>query len=377
MNNGFPHLSSAELTDVGRVRKNNEDSILRLPEQGVFCVADGMGGVQGGDVASKATVDALREEFTVSPDAAYAVTATAGARLAERAINRASSWIKARSDERGVTGTGSTVILMVFDRAAPTAAKVLHAGDSRAYRYRADKLQQLSKDHSVAAAAGLPDDKNLPAMFRGVITRAVGLEPAVQLEETPVDVASGDLFLLCSDGLTKMVSDKHLQKLLRKHRDDDLQTAARVLVDEALSAGGKDNVSVVLVRVSGDLAAAPKLDIPPQTRKLEEEWEAETLASPAAGKADEPERETGQTVDSAKFDGEGMTPPELTGGGAKTPATPSSGSGVTPVADADESETPTAAPLECPASSHRAAWLLAVLTVLAAAGAAAIFFFKK
>ena len=113
-------------------------------------------------VASKATVDALRDVFTASEDAPFAVTAAAAAQLASRALNRASQWIKVRSDERGLNGTGSTVVMLLFDRVMPEQALVLHAGDSRAYRYRKGKLQQLSADHSVAVAAGLADDKKCP-----------------------------------------------------------------------------------------------------------------------------------------------------------------------------------------------------------------------
>ena len=346
MSNGFLHLASAELTDVGSRRKNNEDSLLRLPECGVFCVADGMGGVQGGEVASKATVDALRDEFATSPDAAFAVTAASAARVVGRAINRASRWIKARSDERGTAGTGSTVVALVFDRVTPSAALVLHAGDSRAYRYRADRLAQLSADHSVAAAAGLADDKNLPAMFRGVITRAVGLENTVLLEETPTDVQAGDVFLLCSDGLNRMVSDKQLQKLLHKHRGDDLQEVARHLVGAALKAGGEDNVSVVVVRVAEQLPAGPTMEVPPQTLQLEQQ---PMSPLPAAHTSAAEEAETGQTVDSAKFAGEGVTPPEMVRGTPQTPVTP-------PTAECETSSTcataaPTAAPGPQPAGA--------------------------
>ena len=391
MNNTFPYLVSANLTDVGKRRKNNEDSVLCLTEQGVFCVADGMGGVQGGEVASKAAVDALQEMFTTSPDAPFAVTAESSARLVARALNRASQWIKARSDERGMAGTGSTAVVLAFDRVTPSQAMVLHAGDSRAYRYRGDKLVQLSADHSVAAAAGLPDDKNLPVMFRGVITRAVGLENTVLLEETPTDVMPGDLFLLCSDGLNKMVSDKALQKALRKHRGDDLAVTASVLIGEALKAGGEDNVSVVLVRVADSLPEAPTMEVPPQTRALEQAPVSPAAASSGEAK-DDAEKETGQTVDtgqtldSAKFEGEGVTPPELARGHQQTPvtpATPSSWEGTTPVLlDAAE---PAAEPAEPelktqtavtagPAASASRGWLW-LLGVLAAAGAAAAAWF--
>ena len=392
MSNGFSYLTSADLTDVGRRRKNNEDSLIRLPESGVFCVADGMGGVQGGEVASKATVDALQEMFTASPDAPYAVTARASASLVARAINKASQWIRARSEERGMIGTGSTAVVLVFDRVTPSQALILHAGDSRAYRFREDKLVQLSADHSVAAAAGLPDDKNLPAMFRGVITRAVGLENTVQLELTPTDVMAGDLFLLCSDGLNKMVGDKALLKLLKKHHGDDNQAVARVLVDEALRAGGEDNVSVVLVRVAAQLPEAPAMEVPPQALQLEQSLGGPAAPEPAAPD-NEAERETGQTaetgktVDSAKFEGEGVTPPELVRAAPQTPVTPFSGAGETPVTpppkdgaqpdEAEERKTQTVIPPPAPAKKSRAGWLLLALAAAAAATAAGYFWMRK
>jgi protein phosphatase len=395
VNSVCAYLASAEVTDVGRKRRNNEDAVLRVPEAGVFCVADGMGGVQGGEVASQATVDALRDAFTVSPDAPFAVTAAAAARLASCAVNRASQWIKARSEERGLSGAGSTVVMLLFDRVMPEQARVLHAGDSRAYRFRKGKLQQLSTDHSVAAAAGLADDKNLPAMFRGVITRAVGLEETVLLEETPADVAAGDIFLLCSDGLTKMVPDKTLSKLLRKHAADEPESLARLLVGEALKAGGEDNVSVVLVRVAETLPQGPTQEVPARAREVEQE--AVAAAAPAAeGTADDEERETGQTaatgqtVDSAGFAGEGVTPPEWSRKAAQppvTPATPFSGEGETPAVQeepepdhggfATERITRTGLPPLRPARSRRWVWLLALAAAAAAAGTAAFWVWLK
>ncbi len=296
MKPAFDYLTSAELTDVGRRRKNNEDSLIRLPEAGVFCVADGMGGVQGGEVASKASVDALKKEFTESPDAPFALTADAAARLVERALNSASNWIKERAEGLGLNGSGSTAVALVFDRVTPSQGVALHAGDSRAYRLRDEKLVQLTVDHSVAAAAGLADDSSLPPMFRGVITRAVGLDRHVQLEATPFDVVPNDIFVLCSDGLSKMVSDRRLQKLLRKHGDGDLSELARVLVEEALKEGGEDNVSVVVVRVAKELPKGPTMEIPPETLVLEKLVVAEAPPPEPSHFGDEHDA-TGETAD--------------------------------------------------------------------------------
>jgi len=332
-NIAFSYLVSAELTDVGHRRKNNEDSLIRLPEAGVFCVADGMGGVQGGEVASKAVVDALRSEYTETPEAAFALTADASCRLMERALNKASRWIKERAEGLGLSGTGSTAVALVFDKVTPSQGIAIHAGDSRAYRLREDKLVQITTDHSVAAAAGLPDDSSLPPMFRGVITRAVGLERRVETDAVAFDVAPGDVFLLCSDGLSKMVNDRRLQKLLRKHRDDDPADTAKVLVDEALEAGGEDNVSVIVIRVAGELPKGPTMAIPPETLALEQlvaEEPEESHTSPA-----DDHDATGETANGTGVAGTaGTLPGVITPSddriNAHTPLTPNSGKGWPP-----------------------------------------------
>ena len=245
----FSHLSSAEYTDVGKKRRVNEDSVIRIPEQGIFFVADGMGGAAGGDVASRTAIEEVRREF--KPAQASVPNGKPMARLerVRRALDEASRRIKRMSEEKGVVGTGTTAVLLSFDGESVSRASTMHAGDSRAYRYRDGKLSLLTNDHSVAAAAGVKNEKSLPSMFRGVVTRAVGLEETVELEETKVDVLPGDLYLLCSDGLTKMVPDNKIHKLLRRHESENLAVQAKLLVDEANQAGGNDNITVVLVKV--------------------------------------------------------------------------------------------------------------------------------
>ena len=250
----FSHLSSAEYTDVGRKRRVNEDSLIRIPEQGVFFVADGMGGAAGGDVASRTAIEEVRREFKTIQSSPFNGKAASRIDRVRKALNEASRRIKRISEEKGVIGTGTTAVLLTFDGESVNRASVMHAGDSRAYRYRDGKFGLLTNDHSVAAAAGVKNEKSLPSMFRGVVTRAVGLEETVELEETKVDVLPNDLYLLCSDGLTKMVPDNKIHKLLRKHESESLAVLAKLLVDEANRAGGNDNITVVLVKVgrSGD-----------------------------------------------------------------------------------------------------------------------------
>ena len=249
MPNAFSHLTVGAITDVGVKRKNNEDSIVTIPDHGVFCVADGMGGAQGGEVASQATVTCLKNAFGAldSPDD------VAGAHnkgtVIDGALNRASRWIKDRADKKGTKGTGSTVVVIAFDGRNPGMAQILHAGDSRAYRLRDGDLVQLSRDHTVANEAGVTDESQLPAMFKGVVTRAVGVNARVELERTDVDVSVGDLILLASDGLDKLMPDADIHEYMTRGKDGDLQELAQALVDETNNRGGVDNVSVIVIKV--------------------------------------------------------------------------------------------------------------------------------
>jgi len=250
-------LSVAAATDVGCKRKNNEDSLLSLPECGLFCVADGMGGAREGQVASKAVTDALAQAFS-TPDA-ISLDLPAKVRLVRDTINQTNIWIRKRIEERGFAQMGSTVVLGLFDDKNLSTGIVLHAGDSRMYRYRGRAIKQLITDHTLVAELGAKDEKALPAQFRGVVTKAVGLGDEVSLDETPFDILPGDLFLICSDGLTRMIPDKQLQKLLRQNEALNINALAQILVDEAKKAGGDDNITVIIVRSEADGAVGDKV----------------------------------------------------------------------------------------------------------------------
>ena len=250
---GFDYLVSGECSDIGRRRSANEDSVFNLPPKGVFCVADGMGGTEGGEFASQATVSALRDAFSAVENSADGFSNRS---VTLRAINRANQTIKQHAEDNGMGGCGTTVVALVFEQESPGEAVAYHAGDSRLYRYREGRLQQITRDHSLAVAVGLKDDVSLPDMFRGLITRAVGLSCQVNLEETSLDVRSGDLFLLCSDGLNKMLSDRRITRCIRRHVRKGVQAMARILVEEANHAGGHDNVSTIVVQVR-DLPPVP------------------------------------------------------------------------------------------------------------------------
>ncbi len=245
----FPHLVTAEVTDRGLHRARNEDAIIRLPGSGVFCVADGIGGSQGGHEASAITVQALLDVFSRADGDLSANNFEIRKRLVREAMNQACQSIRRHCLVAGYRESGTTAVTMLFDREDTSRAAILHAGDSRAYRYRDGRLYRLTRDHTLAVEAGWPEQDAWVFGMRTIVTRAVGVRPAVDLDETPVDVLPGDVFLLCTDGLTRMLHDRLIADSIQRHGIHDLDATAQSLVAQANAAGGKDNITVLLVRV--------------------------------------------------------------------------------------------------------------------------------
>ncbi|MEM7396426.1 MAG: SpoIIE family protein phosphatase, partial [Verrucomicrobiota bacterium] len=175
-------------------------------------------------------------------------------------LNSISKQIKAQSTIEGFHGTASTVVLLLLDPELHTRGSVFHAGDSRTYLYRANTLKQVTTDHSFLTAAGVKDAKKLPKRLRNMVTRVVGVQDEVPLEETAVQIKPGDIYLLCSDGLTNMVPDATIKKLFKKHENDDIASLAEALKENALDAGGDDNISVLLVKINESSAPPEELD---------------------------------------------------------------------------------------------------------------------
>ena len=239
-------LSSFAGTDVGLARSGNEDSHLR--GRTVFAVADGLGGHQGGEVASAMAVEPLAaldgRAFADADEAAEALTAAI--RAANQAILQ-----RGRSDpELWGMGTTVTAAAVAHDRVLQLA----HVGDSRAYLLRKGApLRQLTTDHTVVAEAverGLLTRQQAAIHpQRGVVTRAVGLDPDVLVDlPEPLELEPGDQVLLCSDGLTEVVDDDQIAAVLADQADGD--DACATLIAAANRAGGPDNVTVVLLRVA-------------------------------------------------------------------------------------------------------------------------------
>ena len=233
-------------TDTGRQRNANEDSFfVRAP---IFVVADGMGGAQAGEVASKAAADAFDVDL---PDGPPEQVLRETILAANRTIHEL-----ARADPSRA-GMGTTLTAVIVDAVGEEVA-IGHVGDSRAYRLRAGKLEQLTRDHSLVEEmrrkGQITDAQAEDHPQRSIITRALGPEPEVEPDLQTVPAAAGDVFLICSDGLTTMLGEEQIAKLLAGATS--MSAAVRALVDEANRAGGRDNITALAFRLED--AAAPQ-----------------------------------------------------------------------------------------------------------------------
>jgi serine/threonine protein phosphatase PrpC len=235
---------SAGSTDAGRKRRRNEDSFVIDPP--LFAVADGMGGAQAGEVASRLAAAAFRE-FHEADDLAPEERVATIIQEANRRI-----YERAKSDAQA-SGMGTTITAALV---APEGVAVGHVGDSRAYRLRHQRLEQLTEDHSLVAdlvrSGRLTPDEADSHPQRSVITRALGTDPEVDVDSFTADAEAGDVFLLCSDGLTTMVDEEQIAETIA--RSSSLEQATKALVKAANRAGGEDNVTVVLFRLEGEKA---------------------------------------------------------------------------------------------------------------------------
>jgi len=224
----------AGATDPGRKRRRNEDSYVLDPP--LFAVADGMGGAQAGEIAAKIAASVLRESS--GEQAVVELIKEANRRVYEAA---------AGDDTRSGMGTTITAAIVEDD-----SVQIGHVGDSRAYRIRDGELEQVTEDHSLVAelvrSGKLSPEEAEVHPQRSVITRTVGTDPDVDVDTFSVDTRPGDVFLLCSDGLTTMVDDSSILAIVQKNRTS-LDKAARALVDAANKGGGEDNITIVLFEI--------------------------------------------------------------------------------------------------------------------------------
>ena len=243
-------------SDTGRKRRRNEDNFVCDPP--LFAVADGMGGAQAGELASLLAANALKERPDREPGGEAQVVELvqeANRRVHQRAL-----------DDVSASGMGTTMTVALFAE-EDGSVTIGHVGDSRAYRLRDGRLEQLTDDHSLVAElvrrGELSEAEAEVHPQRSVITRALGTDPDVDVDAFTVPAVPGDVFLLCSDGLTTMVDAEGIAALVLRHRDD-LREAARALIAAANDHGGDDNVTAVLFEVAeadakGDTLEAPAI----------------------------------------------------------------------------------------------------------------------
>ncbi len=246
----FLELQPFGLTDAGKVRQNNEDSMLvgDGEDETLFVVADGIGGFEAGEVASSLAVEVLKD---LNPDKTF-----------EAAIGEANRRILAagRGDEK-LSGMGTTVVAIRFGGTQrEPLAEVAHVGDSRAYLVRGGEMNPITEDHSLVAelvrSGDLTRDQAAEHPQKNLITRALGADEDLDVDTTVLPIDAGDRVLLCSDGLSDMVAEARISEILIESPDDP-ERAARGLVSAALEAGGNDNITVVVVDVK-EQAAPPR-----------------------------------------------------------------------------------------------------------------------
>jgi len=255
---------AAGRTDTGRVRAHNEDHVLLAPEMGVYIVADGMGGHTTGDVASALSCASMRNFFEATRGESLLPANADEDVLDQDPLRLASAVRKANADVFEISqshedhkGMGSTVVA-AFVRG--TMVHIAHVGDSRCYRIRDGEMEQLTRDHSLIneALALRPNltPEQVARLPKNVVTRALGMKDTVKVDVLTQKAVPGDMLLLCSDGLTGMVDDATILDVIGL--TDHLDEACELLVTLANDAGGKDNISVLLVRfeAADEVAAA-------------------------------------------------------------------------------------------------------------------------
>jgi protein phosphatase len=265
---------STGLSDAGRRRRRNEDAWVCHPP--LFAVADGMGGARGGEIASRVAATALGEPVDGSGEArVVALIQEANRQVYERA-----------REDSDASGMGTTITVALFENGI---VSIGHVGDSRAYLIRDGKVDQLTEDHSLVAelvrTGRLSAEEAETHPQRSVITRALGTDPDVDVDVFSIEAKPGDLFLICSDGLTSMVDDATILNTVEVQRDD-LDGVAKELVAAANRSGGEDNITVVFFEVVNEAAPSetkpmPALDDEPPKQEADEDTLTEADRVPA------------------------------------------------------------------------------------------------
>ncbi len=242
-----PQLIAFGASDVGLGRANNEDAWTALTDIGFFVLADGMGGHKAGEVAAKEAIDTLCKAVRTLAETPSLSFTELIVRL-RQAIEKANRWVyEMGRGSQTLHGMGTTLCCVYWTHEAVLYA---HVGDSRIYRFRAAKCEQLTTDHSLFAKwlsfGKIAEECVTPFPYKNVITRAIGTSTQVHPEIAVSTFEPGDLFLLCSDGLSDVLSPSDMEKILG--RSDSLQQAANRLIEKAKIKGSSDNITVLIIQ---------------------------------------------------------------------------------------------------------------------------------
>lgn len=244
-------VDAAGLTDRGRVRSVNEDSLLLLDDRNLYAVADGMGGHGAGDVASQLTLSILEREFRerAGPqDEPVHLQQETNYQALEDSINAINKGVyEANRNQGHDDGSGMGTTLTGFCQLAYGDVITFNIGDSRLYRFRDGALKQITRDHSLYQE-WLESGSDTPAPPKNILQKALGLFPAVEADYTVQNVSDNDLLMLCSDGLTGMLDDAQLEAMLNKLIHSGANRICEELVAAANDRGGRDNITVAIVR---------------------------------------------------------------------------------------------------------------------------------
>jgi protein phosphatase len=245
-------IQSFVLSDVGRVRRENQDSSGHFPAQNLFVVADGMGGHKGGKQASEMAVAVVEERFRGAPSGPVDFELSLGV-LVEAVCEANRRIIERAASESELHRMGTTLVALLLD--AVNSGAVVHVGDSRAYRLRDGQLELLTSDHTIVNdllrnnEISEVEASNHP--YRHVLTRALGASAEVAPDVRRIEVRPDDLYVICSDGVSGMLTPDQILEVLVAHRDDP-EAACRELIDAANRAGGKDNATAVAIHCAPD-----------------------------------------------------------------------------------------------------------------------------
>lgn len=253
-------ISTVLLSDTGRVRNNNEDAVAEAADIGLVILADGMGGYNAGEIASgiatTTVLDVAQREWKdlrhgdIDPETGYSVEAL----MLKRAVEAAHATIfQVSQSQPQCAGMGTTIVACLLHE---DILSIAYVGDSRLYRFRDGRLEQVTRDHSLLeeliARGHYTREEAVNLVRKNIVTRALGVEETVAVDLIEDTLEVGDVLLLCSDGLNDMVNDETIGLTLGKYADN-VERAAKELIKLALENGGKDNVSVALARVDASL----------------------------------------------------------------------------------------------------------------------------